>query len=72
MSVYDEPRWAVLSERGAEATEVTYDQAVALTKNLAGEKIYGARIVTVEAARRFTGEALVGEKAEGRQKRDAV
>jgi hypothetical protein len=45
-------RWAVISERGVEASGMTYDDALALLRHLTDDKIHGICIVTDEAARR--------------------
>ena len=47
-----ENMWGVISERGCEATNVTYDEAVALMKRLVSEEVYGLCIVTSDAAER--------------------
>lgn len=52
MSELNEPVWSVISERGVEASNLTYDRARELEKKLMGEKVYGCAIVTDEAARR--------------------
>jgi hypothetical protein len=48
-----EPRWAVASERGAEAGNLTYAAARDLVSKLAHEDVRGLCIVTNEAARRI-------------------
>jgi hypothetical protein len=52
MSELNEEHWAVISERGVEASGLSYDDAVILRRELDGEKIYGLCIVTDEAAER--------------------
>ncbi len=47
------PRWAVISERGVEAAELTLDEAADLRRRLSQERIFGLAIVTNEAARRL-------------------
>ncbi len=51
-----ERRWAVISEHGSEATDLTYPEAHALVLRLTNEKVYGLCIVTNEAARHFLRE----------------
>ena len=43
--------WAVLSNRGCEATELTHEEARRLVHRLEGEGRHGLCIVTSEAAR---------------------
>jgi hypothetical protein len=52
MSELTEPRWAVLSERGCEASALTYAQAAELMRALHREKVSGLSVITDEAARR--------------------
>lgn len=52
MSELREPVWSIISERGVEASNLTYDQARELETRLVNEKIYGCAIVTDEAASR--------------------
>jgi vacuolar-type H+-ATPase subunit F/Vma7 len=52
----DEKLWAVLSYRGCEAVDVTYDEAREVVRKLPDKKAYGICIVTAEAARRLTPE----------------
>ena len=52
MSELLEKRWAVISERGVEATAMLYDEALKLLRRLQSEKVYGLCIVTAEAAER--------------------
>lgn len=52
MSELNEAHWAVISERGVEASGLSYDDAVRLRRELDGEKIYGLCIVTDKAAAR--------------------
>ena len=51
MGELNDPLWAVISERGCEAASLSYDEAVALLRRLAGQKVHGTCIVTNEAAR---------------------
>ncbi|MDT5062545.1 MAG: hypothetical protein QOH63_3004 [Acidobacteriota bacterium] len=52
MGELDEQRWGVLSERGCEATGLTYRDAAALMRQLLREKVSGISIITNDAARR--------------------
>jgi|GEM_PF-753368 len=52
MGELDEQRWGVLSERGCEATGLTYAAALELMRRLSREKVSGISIITNEAARR--------------------
>ena len=52
MSELTERRWAVLSERGCEATELTYAQAAEMMRALHREKISGLSVITDDAAQR--------------------
>ena len=45
-------QWAVLSERGCEATDLTHEEARRLVHRLEGEGRHGLCIVSAEAARR--------------------
>jgi hypothetical protein len=51
MGELDEPRWAVISERGCEASSLSYDEARKLLRRLVSEKVHGTCIITNEAAR---------------------
>jgi len=46
-----ERRWAVISEHGSHATDLTFDEAHALRRRLDSEGVHGLCIVTSEAAR---------------------
>jgi len=46
-------RWAVISERGREAADLTYEEARRLVHRLAGEGRHGLCIVTNEAVSRM-------------------
>jgi hypothetical protein len=50
MGELGERRWAVISERGCEATRLDYTSAVELSRALKDEKISGLCIVTERAA----------------------
>ena len=51
-------RWAVISERGREATGLTHEDARRLAHRLAGEGRHGLCIVSNEAAQRLSGPAI--------------
>ena len=51
-------KWAVLSERGREATELKHEEARRLVHKLAGEGRHGLCIVSNEAAHRLSGPAV--------------
>ena len=53
MSELREHRWAVISERGSEASALVYEEAARLRHQLADEKLSGLCIVTDEAAARL-------------------
>jgi hypothetical protein len=53
MSELGEPVWAVISERGCEATQITYDEAHRLIERLGREGVYGRCIITALAAARM-------------------
>ena len=52
MGELNEQRWGVLSERGCEATGLTYADAAELMRRLLREKVSGISIITNDAARR--------------------
>ncbi|MBD0326524.1 MAG: hypothetical protein ICV68_08830 [Pyrinomonadaceae bacterium] len=54
MGELTERQWAVISERGCEATGIRYAEARELMRRLAEQKVYGTAIVTAAAARRMT------------------
>ncbi|HEX8493881.1 MAG TPA: hypothetical protein VF658_13635 [Pyrinomonadaceae bacterium] len=54
MSELSEAEWAVISERGVEASDLPHRQALELMQHLTEEKVNGLCIVTAAAARRFT------------------
>lgn len=51
MSELNEDRWAVISERGCEASGMVYAEAAALMHRLASEKVHGLCVITNDAAR---------------------
>jgi len=50
-------RWAVLSERGCEATGITHEEARRLVHKLEREDRHGLCIVTAEAGQRVSAPA---------------
>jgi hypothetical protein len=54
MSELTERRWAVLSERGCEATQLTYAQAAEMMRALQRERVSGLSVITDDAAQRST------------------
>lgn len=52
MSELDEKVWAVISERGVEASGLTYSAALNLRRSLESERIHGLSVVSDAAARR--------------------
>lgn len=78
MGELDEKRWAVISERGCEATRVAHAEALELVRRLKAEKLSGLCIVTEQAASRLQpaakkdggGEAANGNNSK-RQRRTA-
>jgi hypothetical protein len=53
MSEMNERRWAVISERGREASGLEYAEAGELVQRLRGEKISGLCVITDAAAGRL-------------------
>jgi hypothetical protein len=51
MGELGEERWAVISERGGEASGLAYAEAAAMMRQLASEKVHGLCVVTTDAAR---------------------
>ena len=58
VSELGQEKWAVLSERGCEATDLTHEEARRLVHKLAGEGRHGLCIVTNESAHRLSGPAV--------------
>jgi hypothetical protein len=54
MGELGEPRWAVISERGCEASSLNYDEARELLRRLVDEKVHGTCIVTSDAAQNLS------------------
>jgi hypothetical protein len=59
MGELGEERWAVISERGCEASGLAYAEAAALMRQLASEKVYGLCVVTNESARHLATVKIV-------------
>ena len=53
MSELEQKRWAVISERGCEASSLPHAEAARLMRRLLGEKVSGLCVVTDEAAARL-------------------
>ena len=56
-----ENKWAVISERGREAADLTYEEARRLVHRLAGEGRHGLCIVTNEAVSQMTSSLTQSE-----------
>ncbi len=54
MSELTEEKWSVLSERGCEASSVTYEEAARRVRELTRAKICGLCVITDAAAQRLT------------------
>ena len=50
MSELHQQLWAVMSERGCEANNLDYDEAVETVRRLTAEKVHGMCIITNDAA----------------------
>lgn len=70
MSELAEKKWAVISNRGCESSDLTYEEARRLVHRLAGEGRAGLCIVSNETARGLTGPAISAD-APALQKREA-
>jgi hypothetical protein len=66
MSELGERQWAVISERGCEASGLKHREAAELARRLLREKISGVCVVTDEAARRLLAhqETVESESSE--------
>ena len=53
MSELNEPRWAVLSERGREEAGLSYEEAARLIARLRTERLSGLCVITDAAASRL-------------------
>ncbi len=60
MSELGERRWAVISERGREASSLKHEEAVELLRKLAAQKVHGTAVVTDKAALRLPPVQPVG------------
>jgi hypothetical protein len=73
MSELKERLWAVLSERGREAAELTYEEAAGLVRELrggsAGRKVSGLCIVTARAAGHVAAVKTEGKRRKAKGKR---
>jgi hypothetical protein len=56
MSELSERRWAVMSERGIEASGVAYNEASQLVLRVKAEKVSGLCIISSEAAHRLSSD----------------
>jgi len=61
LSDLTENKWAVISERGREAGDLTYEEARRLVHRLAGEGRHGLCIVTNEAVSQMTSSLTQSE-----------
>jgi len=66
MGEVGERHWAVISERGCEASGLRYDEATELVERLQREGIHGLCIVTSEAASRMSREDALAAAARRR------
>lgn len=64
MSELGEQRWSVLSERGREATRLSYADAATLVRSLTGEKVHGLCVITDEAAGRLAAQVSAANGGE--------
>jgi hypothetical protein len=55
-------KWAVISDRGCEATGITHEDSRRLVHRLAGEGRHGLCIISDEAARRLNSPVKPAEK----------
>jgi hypothetical protein len=65
MGELGEKRWAVMSERGCEATRVARADAVELVRRLRAERISGLCVITEHAASRLPPAKIEKGKAGG-------
>ena len=62
----EKEKWAVVSDRGCEATRLTHEDARRLVHRLAGEGRHGLCIMSDEAASRLVGKvSFQGSKLPG-------
>jgi hypothetical protein len=77
MSELGEKRWAVMSERGREATRIAHAEAIELVRRLRAEKLSGLCVITEHAASRLPparkneGGAAAGSDNSKRPRRPA-
>jgi hypothetical protein len=69
MGELTEQRWAVISERGCEASGMIYVEAAALMRRLASEKVYGLCVVTSDVARFLPAVEVVAQPTEARRRK---
>jgi hypothetical protein len=67
MGELGEPRWAVISERGCEASGLNYDEALKLLRQLVEEKVHATCIITAEAARHIAPAKIGARRSSSRQ-----
>jgi hypothetical protein len=70
MSELVEALWAVISERGREASGLKHEDALKLMRRLAQENVSGLCVVTETAARRIT-PVVNQQTSSGTTRRDA-
>jgi hypothetical protein len=66
MSELGERRWAVISERGREASGLLHAEAVELLRKLAAQNVHGTAVVTERAALRLPPVEAAGPAASPR------
>jgi hypothetical protein len=62
MSELTEKRWAVLSERGREASGLTYEEARQLERRLSAKGVHGLCIISARAASRIPPQTNLHHK----------
>jgi hypothetical protein len=68
VSDFTQNKWAVISERGREAADLTYEEARRLVHRLAGEGRHGLCIVANEAVSRMASSLTQSESTTVRDK----
>jgi hypothetical protein len=76
MGELNEGRWSLMSERGCEATGLTYAEALELGRELRGAKVSGLCVITDAAGRRLppakkSGRKTAAAAGKGRARRPA-
>ena len=71
MGELGEKLWAVMSERGCEATRVTRPEAVELVRRLRAERVSGLCVITEHAASRLPPAKIEKGNNSKRPKRSA-